>query len=30
METILEAALELGLGDEDYSALYEVIQSQKH
>jgi len=30
METILEAALELGLGDKDYSALYEVIQSQQH
>ncbi|AFZ43304.1 6-phosphogluconate dehydrogenase NAD-binding protein [Halothece sp. PCC 7418] len=27
METILEAALDLGLGDEDYSALFEVIQS---
>ena len=30
METILEAALELGLGEEDYSALYEVIQSRKN
>jgi 3-hydroxyisobutyrate dehydrogenase len=27
METILEAAMELNLGDEDYSALFEVIKS---
>ena len=30
METILEAALELGLADEDYSALFEVIQSRNN
>lgn len=28
METILEAALDLGLADEDYSALFEVIKSR--
>ena len=30
METILEAALELGLGDQDYSALYEVVKGKKN
>lgn len=30
MEMILEAALELGLADEDYSALFEVINSRKN
>ncbi len=30
METILEAALELGLGDQDYSALFEVVKGKKN
>lgn len=30
METVLEAALELGFADDDYAALFEVIQSQKN
>lgn len=30
METVLEAALELGLADEDYAALFEVIKSHKN
>lgn len=30
METILEAALELGLGDQDYSALFEVVKGKEN
>lgn len=30
METVLEAAFDLGLADEDYAALFEVIKSHKN